>query len=186
MTLPSPPDHGCWLEALSGDEAAFAVLFDRHRIKVFRKAYARMQNVADAEDVVATVFLEAWDKRRTVHVVDGSILPWLLTAASYVMLNFERSLRRHRSFLASLPPPEPVPDHANAVIQEMEVQARIAQVNQAMTTLSRQEQTIIDLCLTEERTLSDVSDLLELPIGTVKSRLHRAREKLRHRMPDLQ
>ncbi|MFC6357059.1 RNA polymerase sigma factor [Luethyella okanaganae] len=57
-------DVALWLEAISGTEASFAALFDRYRTRVFRKAYARVRYVADAEDIVATVFLEAWRSRK--------------------------------------------------------------------------------------------------------------------------
>ena len=76
------------------------------RPRVFRKAYGRVRHVADSEDIVAMVFLEAWRNRRRVRVVDGSILPWLLTVITYVSLNLECSNRRYERLLTALPRPE--------------------------------------------------------------------------------
>ncbi len=68
-------DASLWLAATTGTAEAFAVLFDRYRPAVYGKALARTGNPADAEDIVATVFLEAWRRRASVRIVDGSLRP---------------------------------------------------------------------------------------------------------------
>jgi len=171
-------DASLWLEAVAGTESAFAVLFDRHRARIFRKAYSRLRNVHDAEDVVAMVFLEAWRSREKVRIVDGSLLPWLLSVTTYLTLNSDRAARRYRRLLAKLPiapSADPVPD----VDDRLDLQERANMLTQALRRLSAVERTVVDLCLVEELSMATVAGVLDVPIGTVKSRLNGARRKLR-------
>jgi RNA polymerase sigma-70 factor (ECF subfamily) len=168
-------DAALWVETLSGSDAAFSTLFDRHRTRVFRKAYARIQNVADCEDIVAMVFMEAWKSRKKVRIVEGSLLPWLLTTTTYVTLNFERSSRRYRKALGTLPDPGAEPDHSETVNARIDNE----RVTNALRKLGEAERKIVDLCVLEDLPLTTVATLLDLPVGTVKSRLSRARGKLR-------
>ena len=171
-------DASLWLEAVAGTESAFAVLFDRHRARIFRKAYSRLRNVHDAEDVVAMVFLEAWRSREKVRIVDGSLLPWLLSVTTYLTLNSDRAARRYRRLLAKLPiapSADPVPD----VDDRLDLQERANMLTQALRRLSAVERTVVDLCLVEELSMATVAGVLDVPIGTVKSRLNGARRKFR-------
>jgi DNA-directed RNA polymerase specialized sigma24 family protein len=86
-------DGPLWTRARSNDGTAFAELFDRHRPRVYRRALSLLGDVHDAEDVTAAAFYELWRKRRTVPLVAGSVLPWLLVTA--VNLGLGRR-RRHR------------------------------------------------------------------------------------------
>lgn len=176
-------DAALWLEATTGTERSFGVVFDRYRTRVFRKAYAQLKSVHDAEDVVAVVFLEAWRNRAKVRIVDGSVLPWLLSVTSHVLLNHNRSSRRWRRLIAALPEPGEHADHADEVLDRADHSAKLRAVYEAMTTLSGQERSIIDLCVLEELPVATVSAVLDIPVGTVKSKLHRAREKIRRRIP---
>lgn len=176
-------DAALWLEATTGTERSFAVLFDRHRTRVFRKAYSQLKSIHDSEDVVAMVFLEAWRSRSKVRIVDGSVLPWLLSVTSYVLLNQSRSTRRWRRLLVALPEPEGHADHADVVLDRIDQSAQLRAVYQAMETLNPQERSILDLCVIEELPVATVAAVLDIPIGTVKSKLHRAREKIRRRIP---
>ncbi len=71
-------DSTLWGRSLTGDGEAFDVLFDRHRDRVFRHACRLADTRQDAEDAVASAFLELWRCRAKVQLVDGSVLPWLL------------------------------------------------------------------------------------------------------------
>lgn len=173
------PDATLWLEAISGTEQSFATLFDRHRTRVFRKAYSRVRSVSDAEDIVAVVFLEAWRNRKRVRIVDGSILPWLLAVTTNVTLNNERSSRRYRRLLAKLPRVEDEPDHATEVVDRLDRDSRAESISAALRRLSQVERVVVDLCIIDELPLSTAAAVLDLPLGTVKSRLHRAKERLR-------
>lgn len=172
-------DAELWLEATSGTEASFSVLYNRHRTRVFRKAYSQVGNVSDAEDVVAVVFLEAWRSRQKVRIVDGSVLPWLLAVTTNATLNNLRSSRRYRRLIAAIPASELVRDPADEAGERLDTVDGAKRLRDAMLRLSPVERTIVDLCLMEELPMSVVARVLELPVGTVKSRLSRSRQKLR-------
>lgn len=171
-------DAALWLAAVSGSARCFGDLMDRHRQRIYGKALVRMGNVHDAEDVVATVFLEAWRNRKHVRIVNGSALPWLLTVTVNVSLNLNRSKRRYRRLLAAAPPSEAYGDPSEAVAEYLDSQARARDLTRAMSKLSSVDQSIVELVLVEELTLIAAAAALELPVGTVKSKLHRARKKL--------
>ncbi|GAA4167308.1 RNA polymerase sigma factor [Gryllotalpicola koreensis] len=172
-------DAALWLEVLSGTTASFGVIYDRHRRQVFRKAFVMTGDVSDAEEVVAIVFLEVWRRRKDVRIVEGSLLPWLYTTAGLVALNLERAKRRHRIALAKLPAPVPEPDVAAAVAETVDGLEELRALRDALSRLNPRERMVVQLCLMDGLTLSQAAAALDLPVGTVKSRLHRAREKLR-------
>lgn len=182
--LPSD-DAALWLAATSGTPSAFGYIFDRHRAAVFRKAYVRVRTREDADDVVAMVFLEAWRKRSKVRIIDGSVLPWLLTTTTYVCLNHERSRRRYGNALRKLGPPEDIPDQSVLVHDEIERKERASRLLEAMSKLSKRDRVVLELCVVDELPLAEVAALLDMPIGTLKSRLSRARAKLRADLSDL-
>lgn len=171
-------DAALWLEVLSGTSSSFAVVYDRYRRQVFRKAYALTGDVADAEDVLAIVFLEAWRKRTDVRIVEGSLLPWLYVTAGLTAMNAQRAKRRHHIALAKLPAPHPAADIAIAVEETLDGVARIRAVVDALSRLRPKERIVVQLCLIDELPLAQAAAVLDLPVGTVKSRLHRARGKL--------
>lgn len=134
--------------------------------------------IHDAEDITAATFLEAWRRRDSVRVVDGSIVGWLLVTANYLARNLERSRRRYRTTLEHIREFEPEPDHANDVAHRLDTQSMTARVHQALTRLPQRDQDIITLCLIEQLSTSDAAAVLGVPSGTVKSRLSRAKTRL--------
>lgn len=171
-------DAALWLEVLSGTTSAFSVIYERHRRQVFRKAFALTGDVADAEEVLAVVFLEAWRRRSEVRIVESSLLPWLYATTSLTAMNVERAKRRHRIALAKLPAALPSPDISIAVAETIDGLEQIHIIRDALGKLNRRERIVVQLCLIDELPLSQAAAALDLPVGTVKSRLHRAREKL--------
>ena len=101
-------DASDWGEALAGDGRVFARAFRRDRDRVRRHAIAITGSLADAEDVVAVTFFEAWRHRDRVRFVDDSLEAWLVATATNVARNLARSSRRYADLLARLPEPEPV------------------------------------------------------------------------------
>ena len=178
--LSSLSDSDLWDRTVgSGDRAgepeAFGVIYDRHRDRVYRHVRRLLDSHEDAEDVAATVFLEAWRRRQSVRMVDGSALPWLLATANYVVGNRRRTLRRYRRLLAALPPAAETADHGTAMLDDLAATARVDELLREVGTLDRD---ILTLCVLEQLPLADAAAVLGVPLGTVKSRLSRARQRL--------
>jgi RNA polymerase sigma-70 factor (ECF subfamily) len=167
-----------WSKARDGDGAAFASMFDAHRDRVFGQALRLLRHPHDAEDVTAIVFLEAWRRRDAVRLVDGSIIAWLLVTTNYTVSNHDRSVRRYRRALARLPRPADQEDHAPGIDRSIDDDAGTTRVRSAFARLTPRDQDVITLCVLEELPLADVAVVLGIPVGTVKSRLSRARQRL--------
>jgi RNA polymerase sigma factor (sigma-70 family) len=167
---PFADDRADWALAVAGDGEAFGRVFDRHRARVLRHSVRLVAAIGDAEDVVAIVFLEAWRKRHLLHFVDGSALPWLLATATNVSHNLARSSRRYERLLAKLPEAEPVGDHADGFGDDDALSA--------LRTLSLRDQQVVTLCVIEGLSEKETASTLKIPLGTVKSRLSRAKARL--------
>jgi len=177
MQAKDPSDRELWDRVLAGEGQAFGTLFDRHRASVFRRAYARLYNRADADDAVAIVFLEAWRHGGRVRFVGDSLLPWLLRATAHVSQNLDRSRRRYTQLLARLPPDdESSEDDLDDRIDLENLWHRLAL---EVRKLSPLDQAIVELCLIREIPTGDVAAVLGIPVGTVKSRLSRAKSRLK-------
>jgi RNA polymerase sigma factor (sigma-70 family) len=165
----SDDDEHDWADALRGDGEAFGRIFDRHRHRVFRHSFRLVSVIADADDIVSITFLETWRRADAVRFVNGSMLPWLLVTATNSARNLARSSRRYRAMLERLPPDshrDDRPDQFDAEAQD------------ALRLLSVADQRILTLCVLEDLSEKDAAAVLEIPPGTVKSRLSRAKARL--------
>ncbi len=176
MTRPESDDAALWERIRAGDADAFGLLFERHGPAVHGFALRRIGDVASAEDVTAVVFLEAWRKRATVELRQPSALPWLYGVAGNVVGRWHRSQRRHRAALdrlALLPAASPV-----LVERQVEAATEAASVLAQIRHLPRRDREVLLLSAWEGLDHADIAVALAIPIGTVKSRLSRARARL--------
>lgn len=157
---------------------AFGLVYDRYRDRIFGHSLRLVHSIHEAEDVTAMVFLEAWRCRKRVNIVNGSLLGWLLVATNNVARNHRRSALRYGRLLARLPSPEQSADHSEAVAESADAAAKGAGVHAAFLALGKRDQEIISLCVLEELPMAEVAQILEIPPGTVKSRLSRAKSRL--------
>lgn len=168
---------------MAGDDAAFAALFDRHHGRVYRHALRFAGSKSDAEDITAMVFFEAWRKRDQVRLVEGSIIGWLLVTTANIARNAARSARRHGRLLAKLRP-EAAPDHSDFVHAALELPHVQASVQKAFARLSVRDQQVLALCVLEEIPPSAAAALLRVSPGTLRTRLSRAKARLRTLIED--
>ncbi|MCJ1708174.1 RNA polymerase sigma factor [Microbacterium sp. VKM Ac-2923] len=163
-------DAGLWDRVRQGDELALATLFDRHEMRLFRHASRLLTHREDAKDAVTVAFFELWRKRATVRLVDGSPLPWLLTAVAHCARNLERSSRRYRALLDRAP----VATATTAAAAHDD-----SGVLSALKRLPEREQAVVVLSVLEGYPEREIAQALGIPAGTVKSRLVRAKARLR-------
>ena len=171
-------DAQLWERATAGDSAAFGVLFERHARTVYNYCFRRTADWSQAEDLTSIVFLEAWRRRQEVHLEGERALPWLLGVATNVIRNLWRSQRRHRAALERMPCEREVDSAADAD-QRLDDERRMRVVLRAVKKLSRSEQDVLALCVWEGLSYEEVALALAIPVGTVRSRLSRARARLR-------
>lgn len=167
-----------WMDVLQGDGQAFAEIFDIHGDRVYRHARRLVVSRADAEDITAMTFFEAWRSRRRVRLVDGSPLAWLLVTATNLSRNLERGRTRHERALRKVHV-DHVDDHSGAVADRLRMDEIRVPVQDSFFALSRKDQEILMLCVIEELPPREVAMLMRLPAGTVRTRLSRAKQRLR-------
>ncbi|MFC5215685.1 RNA polymerase sigma factor [Streptomyces coerulescens] len=162
----------------AGDHGAFGELFDAYARSVYNHAFRLTGQWPVAEDVVSLTFLEAWRLRERLDEDGGSPRPWLLGIATNVTRNLRRATRRHAAAVARLPRDETVRDFADEVAGRVDDAAQLALVRTALARLRRPEREVLALCVWSGLDYRAAADALGVPVGTVRSRLSRARTKL--------
>lgn len=161
-----------------GDQQALGELFDQYAKSVYNHAYWVVGDWSTAEDVVSLTFLEVWRLRERLNPDGGSLRPWLLGVATNVARNLRRARRVHQDVLDKMPPADPVPDFADEVVGRIADAQRLEEVRAAIGRLRKQEQDVLLLCAGAGLDYAETAEALGIPIGTVRSRLSRARRKL--------
>jgi RNA polymerase sigma factor (sigma-70 family) len=164
------------------DGEAFGQLFERHANAVYAHCFRRTGSWSAAEDLTSVVFLEAWRKRREVRLAGESVLPWLLAVANNATRNAERSIRRHQRLLARLPGPETVPDVAEDAAKRADEEHAMRLILGELRSLTEPEREVLALCDWAGLSYAEAAVALGVPVGTVRSRLARARQRLRERV----
>lgn len=171
-------DGELWRRAGQGEAECFGILFDRHSEAIRTYCARRTGSLDAADDLLSIVFLEAWRRRRDVELVDGAALPWLYGIARRTIQHRWRSSLRHRRALSRLPPTLAAPDHADEVAGRIDDERHLAELRQAFRRLRPAEQDVLALCVWQGLDYASAAVALGIPVGTVRSRLSRARARL--------
>jgi RNA polymerase sigma factor (sigma-70 family) len=175
-------DAALWQAAAAGEHAAFGQLFDRHATAVYNYLYRRTADWSAAEDLTAAVFLQAWRRRGEVVFDRDSALPWLLGVARLQLRNAARSRARYlaalsragREALADASAGDP----ADLVARRLDDAHQVRELRAAIARLPEQQREVIELCVYAGLDQQAAALSLGVSVGTVKSRLHRARQRL--------
>lgn len=173
-------DGELWRRAVAGDPDSFGMIFDRHGDAVHSYCARRTGSLDAADDMVSIVFLEAWRRRSDVELVDSGALPWLYGIAGRTLQRRWRTTRRHRAALDRLPHVDYAPDHADDVAARLDDQRHLDQLQAAFARLRPAEQEVLTLCVWQGLDYASAAIALGVPIGTVRSRLSRARTRLQN------
>ncbi|HTY16344.1 MAG TPA: RNA polymerase sigma factor [Myxococcota bacterium] len=168
------------------DSGALRALFQRYRARVFYFAQRRLHDEGLAEEVVADVFFEVW---RSAHHYQGAsrLSTWIFGIAHFKCAGAHRDRSRHKR--ASV-----VPMHAEAlhrVADESDAGERLAArqelrlARQALERLPADQREAIELAVLEGLPYEEIAERLGVPEGTVKTRVARARARLRRGMRSL-
>ena len=156
----------------------FAEIFDRHADGIYRYAARRVGQQA-AADVMSEVFLAAFRNRRRYDTGRDDARPWLCGIAINVISQYQRTQRRYTRVLAAVPGVpaiDVVADEALDRVTAAQVRPRIMRV---LAELSERDRELILLVAWAELSYEQAAQALGIPLGTVRSRLHRIRVKLR-------
>jgi RNA polymerase sigma factor (sigma-70 family) len=166
------------IESSCREPEQFALLFDRHAQHIYRYL-ARRAGRQVAEDLLAETFLAAFAKRDKYDLGHANARPWLYGIATNLVSQHRRDeAREYRIRQAAVAEPD-VPSHAERVAADVTAQAMRTLLHEALAALSAGDRDVLLLIAWEQLTYQEVSRALAIPVGTVRSRLHRARTKVR-------
>jgi len=160
-----------------GASSALGELFDRYADRIYNYCFRRVGSWHQAEDLTSTTFLEVWRSRERAAAYDGTALPWLYGVATNVCRNATRSGRRHLRAVDRLPR-EVTADHADRVAEVIDSERRMQELLAALAGLSARDRDVLLLVGWSELTYEQAARALDVPVGTVRSRLARARQRL--------
>jgi RNA polymerase sigma-70 factor (ECF subfamily) len=172
-----PSDADLWARSRTGDAGAFGLLFDRHAGLIYNYCFRRVGDRDTAQDLLSMVFLEAW-RRRDKELPAEKILAWLYGIATNVVRHQHRSERRYAAALSRLPAIQMEPDFASVADERLDYERQAKQALDLIGLLPRREQDVFVLCVGMDLGYEDAAIALDVPIGTVRSRLSRARARL--------
>lgn len=173
------PDSDLWERCRAGDAAGLGELFRRHARAVHAHAFRSTGDWSRADDVVSTVFLEAW-RRRSVSLPDGMVLAWLYGITTNVVRNEQRSRRRVRNLLAraSIREARSWSFDEDEIARRLDDESRASEFLPLVRLLPVREREVVALCWWAELTYEEAAVALGVPVGTVRSRLNRARNRI--------
>lgn len=163
----------------AGEREAFGELYEMYARTVYNHALRLTGDWSTAEEVMSETFLAAWRTRERLEPGDGSLKPWLLGIATHKAQNANRGLRRRLAFLSRQPSPPQVADFAEESAGRMDDARKLAAVHGALRRLRRPEREVLVLCVWSGLDYAQAAQALGVPVGTVRSRLSRARARLR-------
>jgi RNA polymerase sigma-70 factor (ECF subfamily) len=169
------------IERSWNEPEAFAAVFDRHAVEIHRYVTRRLGHSA-ADDVVGETFLAAFRRRKKYDLSRADARPWLYGIASNLIGRHRRAeVRLYRALARS--GADPVADSGGSVTEQVESRVAAAAVERelavALSGLSRGDRDVLLLYAWADLAYDEIATALRIPLGTVRSRLHRARRKVR-------
>jgi len=162
----------------AGDEGAFTALFDRYKNLVYKTAYLMLGNADDAEDALQEVFVRVHRSLSTFQPSKGAFTTWLYRITVNHCLNRRR---KRRLSVLSLDEVSPL----SLTRHSPSFESRLAEeeaVQQALSRLSEKQRAVVILRYYWDLSYAKMAQILDIPVGTVKSRLNLALRTLRQEL----
>jgi RNA polymerase sigma factor (sigma-70 family) len=177
MTVLTESDAEVIGRALRQPEA-FAALFDRHHRRIYAYA-ARRLGTGLADDIAAETFLIAFDRREDYDRTRADAAPWLYGIAANLIARHARAEARHLRALARTGAMDVVEWDGDALAGRLDAAAVRGRLAEALAALPATEREMLLLVAWAGLSCQDAATALDVPAGTARSRLHRARTQMR-------
>jgi RNA polymerase sigma factor (sigma-70 family) len=173
----SPPDVDCLARSLT-EPQAFGLIFDRHFVAVHRYLHRRAgRDLAD--ELAAETFAVAFERRGTCRAT-GSALPWLYGIATNLLRRRRRT--EHRQLRAYGRGVDRWADYEDAAVARVDGSSLSAQLARALTAMRPRERDALLLYALADLSYEEIAFALAVPVGTVRTWLHRARQVARREL----
>jgi RNA polymerase sigma-70 factor, ECF subfamily len=163
---------------VEGDARAFATLYDRHGRAAYSLAYRMMGEKQAAEDLVQDALLKVWRGAESYRTERGSVRTWILSIVHNRGIDQLRSLASRRRTQDKVEASAPTSQPSEAFAETWRNSQR-EQVREALSTLPQEQVKILELAYFSGYTHVEISELLGLPLGTVKGRMRLGLRKIR-------
>jgi len=163
----------------AGDSAAFEVVYERHRVVAYSLAYRMCGRRPAAEDVLQEAFLSAWRRSSSFDPLRGSVRTWLLGIVHHRAVDALRRSGNDGRRRADVPVEELEFDSEVRVDDDVIARDRAGAVRSAMADLPPDQVKVVELAYFGGFTHTEIAEMLDLPVGTVKGRMRLALSKLR-------
>lgn len=160
-------DEALLSQVAAGDTAAFRSLYDRHGERVLRFAMSIVRSSHLAEEVLQETMIVVWKKARTFRG-QAKVSTWILGIARNLAFNLLRKEKRG----------ERLPEEDRVEANPAQTVEMSLHVQRALAALPEHHREVMHLVFYEEMSLREAADVLGIPEGTVKSRMHHARKAL--------
>jgi RNA polymerase sigma-70 factor (ECF subfamily) len=160
------------------DAEAFATLYDRHGRAAYSLSYRMMGERQAAEDLVQDAFLKVWRGAASYRTERGSVRTWILSIVHNRGIDQLRSLASRRRTQNKVEASAPTSQPSEAFAQTWRNSQR-EQVREALGTLPEEQLKILELAYFSGYTHVEISEMLDLPLGTVKGRMRLGLKKIR-------
>ncbi|URN96243.1 MAG: RNA polymerase sigma factor SigW [Candidatus Pristimantibacillus lignocellulolyticus] len=173
--------------ALKGDQAAFAELVELYQEKLYHMAYRMLNNRQEAEDVVQDTFLRVYNNLERYDVT-MKFSTWIYRIATNLSIDRLRkrkpvySLDAESSDYEGLDGYSMIPSDNRTPESELLISETQQIIHQAIDTLPPKYKSVMILRYIHELSLQEVGDILDMPVTTIKTRVHRGREFLRKKL----
>ena len=174
----SQPTDGELIGRSVGDPECFATLFDRHAATVHRYLGRRVGELAD--DLLSETFLIAFRRRAAYRPEHVEVRPWLIGIATNVVHGHRRSeQRRYRALARASAEPAPSGSTTDESHDRLAAEAMRAPLAAALARLKDRDRDVLLLFAYAQLSYEEIAAVLDVPVGTVRSRLNRARRQTR-------
>jgi RNA polymerase sigma-70 factor (ECF subfamily) len=177
-------DHDLLPACRRGDQAAWRELVARHTRKVFGLAYRFTGRVDEAEDLTQEVFIKVYRTLDRYKIGDGSFSSWLMAVArNQAIDHYRRGRQEHRHRVEQDPAfLETLASRDEGPLRLLERDERVKFVHRGLRALPPELREPLILCDLQGLPYEEIAEALEIPLGTVKSRINRGRLELAKRL----
>jgi RNA polymerase sigma-70 factor (ECF subfamily) len=158
------------------DQAAFGELVRRHQSRIRGWLRQLTRNAATADDIAQDAFIKAWDKLHTFGG-QGRFAAWLMKIAYTEFLMTHRRAKSEQRLAAALEAQTTEP----AAHDPSGEQSVATDLGRMLAILSEEERSAMVLCYAQGLSHAEASEVTGMPVGTIKSHIHRSKEKIRER-----
>ena len=187
----SPPDLeeiGLVRSLVAGDHAALGELYDRYNKPLFSLCMRLLQDSEESEEVIQDVFTSLWKKANTFDFTRSKLFTWLTVLTRNKCIDRIRSRNRRipRAYLSDDQGEKlSEPSDERTALDDLYDGERVSAVRSAIETLPGEQKRAIHLAFIQGMTHEQIAEDLDLPLGTVKSRIRYGLGKLKSVLPEL-